>query len=152
MCRGSQRVCGSYNSVTRETHTYKRHCCCQATTKHLYNICTTSAQPLWRWADVVQMLWKCFVFAGWRVRDQLAVWSASAACKSRQSVSSDADHSCNKTWRIEVSLPWRHCRPRRPAPRMRISPRKAGTYPGVCEIIGDGVIRVMETACVLREL
>ena len=35
-----------------------------ANTKHLYNICTTSAQRLRRWADVVQLLYKCFVFAG----------------------------------------------------------------------------------------
>ena len=32
-------------------------------TKHLYNICTTSAQRLQLWAYVVQMLYKCFVFA-----------------------------------------------------------------------------------------
>ena len=35
-----------------------------ANTKHLYNICTTSAQRLRRWSDIVQMLYKCFVFAG----------------------------------------------------------------------------------------
>ena len=35
-----------------------------ASTKHLYNICTTSAQRLWRWSNIVQMLYKCFVFAG----------------------------------------------------------------------------------------
>ena len=31
--------------------------------KHLYNICTMSGQRWKRWADVVQMLYKCFVFA-----------------------------------------------------------------------------------------
>ena len=35
-----------------------------ANTKHLYSICTTSAQRLRRWANIVQMLYKCFVFAG----------------------------------------------------------------------------------------
>ena len=35
-----------------------------ANTKHLYNICTTSAQRLRRWSNIVQMLYKCFVFAG----------------------------------------------------------------------------------------
>ena len=35
-----------------------------ANTKHLYNICTTSAQRLRRWPNIVQMLYKCFVFAG----------------------------------------------------------------------------------------
>ena len=33
-------------------------------TKHLYNICTTSAQRLPRWSDIVQMLYKYFMFAG----------------------------------------------------------------------------------------
>ena len=33
-------------------------------TKHLYNICTMLAQRRRRWADVVQRLYKCFVFTG----------------------------------------------------------------------------------------
>ena len=33
-------------------------------TKHLYNICTMLDQRRGRWADVVQMLYKCFVFTG----------------------------------------------------------------------------------------
>ena len=33
-------------------------------TKHLYNICTMSAQRRRRWAHVVQMVYKWFVFAG----------------------------------------------------------------------------------------
>ena len=40
-----------------------------ANTKHLYNICTMLDQRKRRWADVVQMLYKCFVFAGIRVCD-----------------------------------------------------------------------------------
>ena len=35
-----------------------------ANTKHLYNICTMLDQRRRRWSDVVQMLYKCFVFAG----------------------------------------------------------------------------------------
>ena len=35
-----------------------------ANTKHLYNICTMLGQRRRRWTDVVQMLYKCFVFAG----------------------------------------------------------------------------------------
>ena len=35
-----------------------------ANTKHLYNICTASAQRLRRWSNIVQMLYKCFVFTG----------------------------------------------------------------------------------------
>ena len=33
-------------------------------TKHLYNICSRLDKRQRRWADVVQMLYKCFVFAG----------------------------------------------------------------------------------------
>ena len=41
-----------------------------ANTKHLYNICTTSAQRLQRWANIVQMLYKCFVLIGIRLDSQ----------------------------------------------------------------------------------
>ena len=44
--------------------TLGRRCRNPANTKHLYNICTTLYQRRRRWADVVQMLYKCFVFAG----------------------------------------------------------------------------------------
>ena len=33
-------------------------------TKHFYNICTMLDQRRKRWADVLQMLYKCFVFTG----------------------------------------------------------------------------------------
>ena len=36
-----------------------------ANTKHVYNICTMLDQRRRRWADVLQILYKCFVFAGW---------------------------------------------------------------------------------------
>ena len=39
-----------------------------ADTKHLYNICTTLSQRLRRWSNIVQMLYKCFVFAGIALR------------------------------------------------------------------------------------
>ena len=35
-----------------------------ANTKHLYNTCTTSAQRLRRWSNIVQMLYNCLVFPG----------------------------------------------------------------------------------------
>ena len=35
-----------------------------ANTKHLYNLCRTSAQRLRHWSNIAQMLYKCFVFAG----------------------------------------------------------------------------------------
>ena len=38
--------------------------CNPANTKHLYNICTTSVQHRRRWANIVQVLYKSFVFAG----------------------------------------------------------------------------------------
>ena len=31
--------------------------------RHLYNICTMLAQRRRHWADIVQMLYKCFAFA-----------------------------------------------------------------------------------------
>ena len=36
-----------------------------ANTKHLYTICTTSAQRPRLWSNIVQMLYKCFVFDGY---------------------------------------------------------------------------------------
>ena len=35
-----------------------------ANTKHSYNMCTTPAQRLRRWSNIVQMSYKCFVPAG----------------------------------------------------------------------------------------
>ena len=40
-----------------------------ANTKHLHSICTTSAQRLRRWPNILQMLYQYFVFAGIRVAD-----------------------------------------------------------------------------------
>ena len=39
-------------------------------TKHLYNIWTKLDQRWKRWADFVQMLHKCFVFAGLAIHTQ----------------------------------------------------------------------------------
>ena len=38
--------------------------------KHKYNICTTSAQRLRRWSNIVQMLYKYFVFTGLNAAQQ----------------------------------------------------------------------------------
>ena len=38
--------------------------CFPGNTKHLYNICTMLDQRRRRWAGVVQLLYKCFVFVG----------------------------------------------------------------------------------------
>ena len=42
--------------------------------KHLYNFCTMLDQRRRRWADVVQMLYKCFIFA------RSSSWSGIAYC------------------------------------------------------------------------
>ena len=41
-----------------------------ANTQHLYNICTMLDQRRRRWADVVQKLYNCFVFAGSEINSQ----------------------------------------------------------------------------------
>ena len=41
-------------------------CCNPVKTKHLYNFHTMLVQRRRRWADIVSMLYKCFVFAGKR--------------------------------------------------------------------------------------
>ena len=51
-------------SSQKRKKTMKQIISIAANTKHLYNICTFLAQRRIRWADVVQMLYKCFVFAG----------------------------------------------------------------------------------------
>ena len=52
-------------NATRPPPTLKTHTMpTAANTKHLYNICTTSAQRLRRSCSIVQMLYKCFVLAG----------------------------------------------------------------------------------------
>ena len=45
----------------------------QVNKRHLYNICTTSAQRLRRWSNIVQMLYKCFVFTGEADAQRLAL-------------------------------------------------------------------------------
>ena len=50
-----------------------------ANTKHLYNICTTSAQRLRRWSNIVQMLYKCLWLMGWWRRTGPAVPSPDHA-------------------------------------------------------------------------
>ena len=40
----------------------------QGNTTHLYTICTMSAQHLRRWSNIIQMLYRCFVFTGMPAR------------------------------------------------------------------------------------
>ena len=49
MVAGGEQTCNAGNPVS---------------TKHLHNICTMMDQRRKLWGDVVQMLYKCFVFAG----------------------------------------------------------------------------------------
>ena len=51
-------------------------------TKHLYNICTTPAQRRRRWAGVVQMLYKCLVFAGYASRGMFYCFIWHFVCSS----------------------------------------------------------------------
>ena len=43
---------------------------CPTNTQYLYNICTKLSQRLWRWSNIVQMLYKYCVFDGW-VKDTI---------------------------------------------------------------------------------
>ena len=60
-----------------------------ANTKHLYNICTTSVQRLRRWSDIVNMLYKCFVFAG-----MTYIWV------SRNPATSSETRFCCSLWQL----------------------------------------------------
>ena len=53
------KICTSHKDGTRLTLSP-----IPVNTKHLYSICTMLDQRRRRWAGVVQMLYKCFVFAG----------------------------------------------------------------------------------------
>ena len=88
-----------------------------ANTKHLYNICTTSAQRLWRWLKIVQMLYNflCLLdnqlfsqtaptfrskyppsVTWWDVRQHRVCWKGRDAHSSTH----------GKTWRIRNKYPW----------------------------------------------
>ena len=49
----------------------------QQTQKHLYDICTMSAQRLRRWSDIVQITYKCFSFYCDTVRLFIRLWSVA---------------------------------------------------------------------------
>ena len=61
MCVETQEA---YNQYQRSLNIVSRADCQPVNTKHLRNICTMLDQRQRRWAGVVQMLCKCFVFAG----------------------------------------------------------------------------------------
>ena len=79
--------CSTHGPVVKEAQVWQRHTppdwlppywSIPVNPKHLYNICTMLDQRRRRWADVVQMLYKCFVFAG---------------------------IACLQTWDVETALP-----------------------------------------------
>ena len=55
-----------YENVEQQVTQGPITCVFPVNTKHFYSICTMLDQRRRRWADVVQMLYKCFVFAGLR--------------------------------------------------------------------------------------
>ena len=59
-------------------------------TKHLYSICTMLDQRRRRWADVIQLLYKCSVFAG------NSIWSGIAYCWRR--LEADTDPMSVECW------------------------------------------------------
>ena len=54
-------------------------------TKHLYNSGTTSAQRLRRWSNIVQMLYKCFVF------DEMAPCGHHSGCSAIKCISAGVE-------------------------------------------------------------
>ena len=58
--RKNERINGVYISINE--------CILPANTKHLYNSCTMLDERRRRWAEVVKMLYKCFVIAGNKVK------------------------------------------------------------------------------------
>ena len=75
------------------------------------NMCTTSAQRLRRWSNIVQMWYKCFVFTGlnaaqetWGVEPVLVWWWASVADGCWQSVDKYFAPKRNNKFRLIRSL------------------------------------------------
>ena len=66
------------------------------TPKHLYNICTMLDQRRRRWADVVQMLCKCFVFAGNS--------SQTEHLRDAASLPAQRPHALAQHWQIIVDI------------------------------------------------
>ena len=55
---------GGFSQRQRLVKVDNKLCPLPVNTKHLYNICTMLDQRRRRWADVVQMLFKCLEFVG----------------------------------------------------------------------------------------
>ena len=101
--------------------------------KHLYNICTTSAQRLRRWSDIVQMSYKC-ACAYWVVTDQRL---CSYQIRNMFLLLVLADNGCVATGERKTS-PRIHCgHPRPPANIVNVK--------RLCH-------QLMPTHCVPREL
>ena len=68
-CHTSTALTALYRSTCQTPGSTITHIICKpsypANTKHLYNICTASAQRLRRWSNIVQMLYICVRFTGY---------------------------------------------------------------------------------------
>ena len=76
----------------------------QANTKHKYNICTTSAQRLRRWADVVQMSYKCFMFTTKITRKRLANDGVRTAASSIEWCAWRTDVEAASSFKVEPQI------------------------------------------------
>ena len=92
-------------------------------TKHLYNICTTLVQRLRRCSNIVQMLYKCFVFTGtdmdnwliskgafcdridcgWRTCNDLSKMKIQLSAKTRRSPNDGSPFLTLGRYRVNVS-------------------------------------------------
>ena len=85
-------------------------------TKHFYNICTMLDQRRRRWADVVQMLYKCFEFAGnssWSVvycwwRLQADPYPMSVKCWASVAGAGQYPFSPSQYFMLPVPACWRY--------------------------------------------
>ena len=82
----SRKCCWTHASIyhvpysqvlTHHVTAYPAKCYIPANTKHLYNICTTSAQRLRRWSKIVLMLYKSFVYMGIYLNKYTRSWAIS---------------------------------------------------------------------------
>ena len=82
-------------------------------TNHLYNICTMLDQRRRCWADIVQMLYKCFVFAGNVLRwNNLAfLFFISQTSFINQFFTWSMSNICSNAYFIYLKSDWMYCFP-----------------------------------------
>ena len=104
-----------------------------ANTKHLYNICTTSAQRLRRWSNIAQMLYKCFVFTGILCRPTM--------CPARLPCRADMSHSRYHGYSASVHT--------ESSPTVWSLPRHSPGVPAIsaehCTFLGNRILPTLNT-------